>query len=300
MKLAQFEDEKGKLIGFWFRDRWIDFSAAMKVYSEVVEREESVTIPTIDEVFHEDRFDLDRFKKVSDFISKHKLAGYLKINGGAVLKAPVSRPGKIIALGRNYVLHAKESELPVPKEPIIFEKANSSVTGPYDTVQISREYGRIDHEAELAVVIGKRAKKVNKREAFRYVAGYTIIQDITARDIQNADLAENNPWFRSKSFDTFTPMGPWLVLTDEIKPPVNLTIECRVNGKLRQKANTRDLVFNIPAIIEFISRHITLEPGDVISTGTPNGIGEIKGGETITTYIAGIGEMKNRVRSTTR
>src|SRR5487761_2719920 len=110
MKLAQFEDEKGKLIGFWFRDRWIDFSAAMKVYSEVVEREESVTIPTIDEVFHEDRFDLDRFKKVSDFISKHKLAGYLKINGGAVLKAPVSRPGKIIALGRNYVLHAKESE----------------------------------------------------------------------------------------------------------------------------------------------------------------------------------------------
>ncbi len=300
MRLAQFEDERGKLIGLWLGGRWVNFSAAMRIYSMVVERKEIVAIPTMDQMFQEGNFDLDSFRRVSNFVDKHKLAGHLNVSDKAVVKAPLSRPGKIIALGRNYVLHAKEARLPVPKEPIIFEKASSSVTGPYDTVQIPREYGRIDHEAELAVVIGRRASKVGKREAFGYVAGYTIVQDITARDLQNADLAENNPWFRSKSFDTFTPMGPWLVLTDEIKPPINLKIECMVNGKVRQKANTRDLVFNIPTVIEFITRHITLEPGDVISTGTPEGIGEIRGGDTITTRIAGLGEMKNSVRFTAR
>jgi 5-oxopent-3-ene-1,2,5-tricarboxylate decarboxylase/2-hydroxyhepta-2,4-diene-1,7-dioate isomerase len=300
MRLAQLEDKSGFVIGLWHKDRWLNFSLGMKIYGEVAEMRDRTQVETIQQLLSEGKFELPSLKEIESFIQVHNLSNLLALGKDAILKAPILHPPKIIALGRNYVLHAKEARLPVPKEPIIFEKASSSVTGPYDTVQIPREYGRIDHEAELAVVIGRRASKVSKREAFSYVAGYTIVQDITARDLQNADLAENNPWFRSKSFDTFTPMGPWLVLTDEIKPPINLKIECRVNGKVRQKANTRDLVFNIPTMIEFITRHITLEPGDVISTGTPEGIGAIKGGDTITTRVAGIGEMKNRVKYTTR
>jgi 2-keto-4-pentenoate hydratase/2-oxohepta-3-ene-1,7-dioic acid hydratase in catechol pathway len=300
MRLAQLEDKSGFVIGHWMGNRWLNFSLGMKIYGEVVEGCDRPRIETIQELLSEGKFELARLKEIESFIQAHNLSNLLALGKDATLKAPILHPPKIVALGRNYVLHAKEARLPVPKEPIIFQKASSSVTGPYDPVQIPREYGRIDHEAELAVVIGRRASKVSKKEAFRYVAGYTIVQDITARDLQNSDLAENNPWFRSKSFDTFTPMGPSLVLTDEIKPPINLAIECRVNGKLRQKANTRDLVFNIPTVMEFITKHITLEPGDVISTGTPEGIGEIKGGDTVTTRIAGIGEMKNRVRFTTR
>ncbi len=300
MKLAQLEDGGNKLIGLWLGGCWINLSAAMKIYSEAVERRDRPGVLTIDQLLQERKFDIALLKGVSDFVSAHKLAGYFAVSRSAAVKSPVSRPGKIVALGRNYVLHAKEASLPVPKEPIIFVKAGSSITGPFDPVVIPGEYGRVDHEAELGVVIGKQATRVRKRDAFRYVAGYTIVQDISARDLQNADLAENNPWFRSKSFDTFTPMGPCLVLTDEIKPPVNLMIECRVNGRVRQKANTREMVFDIPTVIEFITKHITLEPGDVISTGTPEGIGEIKPGDTITTRIAKIGEMKNKVRPISR
>ncbi len=300
MKLVQLEDGGNKLIGLWLGGGWINFSAAMKVYSEIVEHEESPAIPAIDQLLSDGKLDIGRFKKVCDFLSAHKLGGYFAVSRNATVKPPVCRPGKIVALGRNYVLHAKEASLPVPREPIIFVKASSSVTGPFDSIVIPDEYGRIDHEAELGVVIGRQASRVKKRDAFRYVAGYTIVQDISARDLQNAGLAESTPWFRSRSFAPFTPMGPCLVLTDEIKPPINLTIECRVNGRVRQKANTREMVFDIPTVIEFITKHITLEPGDVISMGTPEGIGEIKPGDTITTRIAKIGEMKNKVRSISR
>ncbi len=296
MRLAQFEDETGYFIGVWLKARWVNFTTGMKVYSEVVERTESVPVTTIQQLLSEQKFDILRFKKVATFMLVHSLIHYLEVGKESTLKAPILKPPKVIALGRNYVLHAKESKMPVPDEPIIFAKAGSCVIGPTDTVRIPREYGRMDHEAELAVIISKRARRVKKKEAFQYIAGYTIAQDITARDLQNADLALKNPWFRSKSFDTFMPMGPWMVLRDEITPPVNLTIECRVNGRPRQKANTKEMVFNIQTIIEFITRHITLEPGDVISTGTPEGIGEITSGDVITTRIEKIGEMKNRVR----
>lgn len=300
MRLAQFEDETGYFVGVWLKGRWVNFSVGMKVYAEVADREDQPFVGTILQLLSEDKFDIMRFKKVATFMLVHNLFHYLEVGREATLKAPIMKPPKVIALGRNYVLHAKEAKLPVPKEPIIFAKPGSCVIGPKDTVRIPREYGRMDHEAELAVVISSQARRVKKREAFQYIAGYTIAQDITARDLQNSDLALNNPWFRSKGFDTFMPLGPWLVLRDEITPPINLAIECKVNGRPRQKANTREMVFNIPTIMEFITKHITLEPGDVISTGTPEGIGEITPGDTITTRIDKIGEMKNKVRYATR
>ncbi len=300
MRLAQFQNKSGFAIGLWQKNRWLNFSLGMKIYGELVEGHDERPVGTIQQLLCEAKFDLQRWKKVESFIQMHSLSQRLGIAKDAVLRAPVLRPPKIIALGRNYVLHAKEANLSVPEEPIIFAKAGSCVVGPTDVITIPREYGRIDHEAELALVIGRTATRVKRSEAFGYVAGYTVAQDITARDLQNADLAMTNPWFRSKSFDTFMPMGPWLVLRDEIRPPVHLKLECRVNGHIRQKASTRDMVFDIPTVIEFITRHITLEPGDVISTGTPEGISEIKGGDEIVTRIEKVGEMRNRVRFESR
>jgi 2-keto-4-pentenoate hydratase/2-oxohepta-3-ene-1,7-dioic acid hydratase in catechol pathway len=206
------------------------------------------------------------------------------------------RPRKIVALGLNYVLHVKEGSFDLPKEPILFVKVGSSVVGPGEAVRIPRNLGRMDHEVELAVVIGKRATEVAKKDAYDYVAGYTIINDVSARSLQTKDLEKRHPWFRTKSFDTFTPMGPWMVTADEIRPPVRLNLECRVNGSLRQKANTRDLLFDIPSVIAFITRYITLDPGDVISTGTPAGIGPIRGGDSMTCTIQKIGKLTNPVR----
>jgi 2-keto-4-pentenoate hydratase/2-oxohepta-3-ene-1,7-dioic acid hydratase in catechol pathway len=197
----------------------------------------------------------------------------------------------------NYALHAKEGKLAIPKEPILFAKAGSSVIGPGEPVLLPRGMGRMDHEVELAVVIGRRATHVRKKDALGYVAGYTIANDVTARDLQSKDIGKKLPWFRSKSFDTFTPLGPWIVTADEIGSPVHLSLECRVNAKLRQRANTRDLLFDIPTLIEFISRNITLEPGDIISTGTPQGIGPIKDGDTVICRVDKIGELSNPVRN---
>jgi 2-keto-4-pentenoate hydratase/2-oxohepta-3-ene-1,7-dioic acid hydratase in catechol pathway len=171
------------------------------------------------------------------------------------------------------------------------------VVGPGEPILIPTDVGRIDHEVELAVVIGRKAAAVKKKEAWSVIAGFTIINDVTARDVQSNDIANKHPWFRSKSFDTFTPLGPWIVTADEFKQPLRLNLECRVNGKVRQKANTKDLVFNIPTLIEFISKNITLEPGDIISTGTPEGIGPIASGDTVTCRVEKIGELKNTVKT---
>ena len=149
---------------------------------------------------------------------------------------------------------------------------------------------------ELAVVIGRTAKGIRPDEALSYVAGYTVLNDVTAREMQAADLAKQEPWFRSKSFDTFGPMGPWMVTADEIKDPGRLQIECRVNGKLRQRSSTKHLVFPVPRVLAYISQRITLEPGDVVSTGTPEGIGPILPGDEVVCRIEKIGELRNPVR----
>jgi 5-oxopent-3-ene-1,2,5-tricarboxylate decarboxylase / 2-hydroxyhepta-2,4-diene-1,7-dioate isomerase len=297
MKVAQFEDDFGYFVGVKQKGKWINYTKASAVY-HLLERDIAV-IPrtTIDGMIERGVFDPAEMAKVMQFIVGHQLQEQVLIPEDARPCAPLRRPGKIVALGLNYLLHAKEGSFAVPQEPVLFMKASSSIIGPGETVRIPRGAGRMDHEVELAVVIGRTATGVKKKDAYKYVAGYTICNDVTARAMQTKDMNNRHPWFRTKSFDSFTPLGPWIVTADEIVPPVHLDLECRVNGVLRQNSNTRNLIFDIPAIIEAVSRYITLEPGDLISTGTPHGIGPIKHGDIMVCRIQGIGELVNPVRN---
>ena len=296
MKVAQFEDTQGYCIGIFDKGRWINLSDAEAAYTAITQKVVVEPTTTILQLLEDGRFDPAEFRVVLEFLEKHKLEKQYLISKDAVLKAPILRPPKIVALGLNYALHAKEGNAAVPKEPIIFMKAGSSVIGPGDTILLPKGLGRMDHEIELAVIIGGRATAAKKKDALSYVAGYTILNDVTARDLQTSDLEKKHPWFRSKSYDTFTPLGPWIVTADEIRGPIELGLECRVNGTVRQKSNTKNMVFDVPTQIEFISKFITLEPGDIISTGTPHGIGPIKHGDEVVCRIKNIGDLKNPVR----
>jgi len=296
MKLAQFETASGYCIGIEHNGEWLNYTKADAFFSLAGGPAGVETMTTIAGMLETEGLDLRLLRAVLKFVDGTGLKKSLLVPRGAILHAPLMRPRKIVALGLNYVLHAKEGSFDVPTEPVLFVKVGSSVIGPGEVIRIPRNLGRMDHEVELAVVIGKRATEVSRRAAFQYVAGYTIVNDVSARSLQTRDLEKRHPWFRTKSFDTFTPMGPWIVTADEIRPPVRLNLECRVNGKLRQKANSRDLVFDIPTVIEFITRYITLDPGDVVSTGTPEGIGPIRHGDTVTCSIQKIGKLTNPVR----
>lgn len=296
MKVAQFEDSQGYCIGLSANGGWINYSDAEAAYTAITQRVVVEPTTTILKLLEDGRFDPAEFKAVLKFLKQHKLQAHYAISKDAVLKAPILRPPKIVALGLNYALHAKEGNAAVPAEPIIFMKAGSSVVGPNDTILLPGGLGRMDHEVELAVIIGKRTTAVKKKEAMNVVAGFSVLNDVTARELQTKDLEQKHPWFRSKSFDTFTPIGPWIVTTDEIATPIRLNLECRVNGKVRQKSNTGSMVFDVPTQIEFISKFITLEPGDILSTGTPHGIGSIKDGDEVLCRIENIGELKNPVR----
>jgi len=214
------------------------------------------------------------------------------------LNLPLGRPGKVIAVGLNYIDHAREANVPVPTSPVLFTKWTTSLIAPESAIVIPKGITQVDWEAELAVVIGKRASRVSKADAFDYVAGYTCMNDVTDREAQSKD----GQWVRSKSYDTFGPIGPRVVSHAEIGDPHNLKIEARLNGKTMQTSNTSNLIFGIDYLIEYISRTITLEPGDVITTGTPHGVGTfynppifMKPGDVIEIEIEKIGILKNHV-----
>jgi 2-keto-4-pentenoate hydratase/2-oxohepta-3-ene-1,7-dioic acid hydratase in catechol pathway len=220
----------------------------------------------------------------------------LIITSDFIYGIPVPRPSKIICLGRNYKAHARELKHTLPKEPLIFSKAPSSLIAHNEKIIIpSWLEGRVDHEAELALVIGKTGKDIPEEDAFNYLAGYTIINDVTARDMQKKDLQNSNPWFRSKSLDTFSPLGPFIIPADEMKNPHNLKIKLKINHKIKQNASTADMLFKIPEIISYISKYMTLQSGDIIATGTPEGVSEIKDGDTIEITISSMGTLQNTV-----
>jgi 2-keto-4-pentenoate hydratase/2-oxohepta-3-ene-1,7-dioic acid hydratase in catechol pathway len=185
------------------------------------------------------------------------------------LLAPVPRPGKLMCIGLNYSDHAAEIEMKKPERPILFAKFATCVVGPGEPVVLPSISNEVDWEAELGVVIGKTAKGVSEEDALEYVAGYTVFNDVSARDVQLGD----GQWVRGKSFDTFGPMGPALVTPDEVPDPHSLRISLRLNGAVMQDSTTGNLIFNVPELISFLSQVITLEPGDLIATGTPSGVG---------------------------
>lgn len=297
MNVAQFEGEDGLLVGIELDGTWINYSKASGIYYALVHDLIIEPRPTIQGLLEQEQFDAREMRTVASFVRTNRLQRFMALPRGALLRAPLMRPRKIVALGLNYGLHVKEGSLSKPTEPVLFMKAGSSVLDPGAPIRLPRGLGRMDHEVELAVVIGRSASGVKRKDAFAYVAGYTICNDVTARALQTADINRRYPWFRTKSFDTFTPLGPWIVTADAIRRPDRLAIECRVNGKLRQRSNTRNMLFDIPSIIAYVSTYITLEAGDVISTGTPEGIGRIQHGDTVVCRIEGIGELKNPVRN---
>ncbi len=239
-------------------------------------------------------FEADFLREVRQFAVDHGLTEELTVQGARLL-APVPRPPRIIALGLNYPAHAAETGKQAPREPIFFAKASTAVVGPEEPVVCPKGVGRVDHEVELAVIIGRAGRNISRRKAREHIAGYTILNDVTAREMQASDMAASRPWFLSKSFDTFAPMGPCITLPDEIEEPPELELSLRVNGETKQKSNTRDLIFSIPEIIRRLSRYVTLEPGDVIATGTPSGISPIKPGDVMEAEVEGIGVLRNPV-----
>ncbi len=208
-------------------------------------------------------------------------------------------PTKIICLGRNYEEHAKEMESPIPKEPIFFCKTINCLIKDREPIIYPRilfdneELNRVDHEVELAVIIKERCKNIKAEDFGNYLLGFTIFLDITARIMQKKDRGINLPWYRSKNFDTFGPIGPKIV--EKISNPHNLKIELKVNDEIRQSSNTKNMIFKIPEIIEYLSKYVTLESGDIIATGTPSGVSAIQPGDLLEATIEHIGTLSNKV-----
>ncbi len=243
-------------------------------------------------------FDLDKnifeSEKISDNLPKVR-------RDEITICAPIPRPGKIICIGLNYRNHAIESGMEIPKSPIIFSKFSNCAIGSNEAILLPEGSEQVDYEAELAVVIGRSAKNVTRENAMNYVFGYTNLNDVSARDFQFAD----GQWQRGKSCDTFAPIGEFVATKDEITDPHNLQIQFRLNGETLQNSNTNELIFKIPELIEFLSKSFTLEPGDVIATGTPPGVGFarkppifLKDGDVCEVEIEGLGILSNRVKKT--
>ncbi|TPV42550.1 fumarylacetoacetate hydrolase family protein [Bacillus dicomae] len=219
--------------------------------------------------------------------------------GEVKIEAPVPSPGKIICVGHNYREHILEMKRELPAFPVIFAKFANTVVGPQDDIPFYPISEQLDYEAEFAFVIGKRARNVSEEDALQYVAGYTIVNDITYRDIQRRTIQ----WLQGKTVEGSAPMGPWLITSDELKNPSGLEIVLTVNGEKRQQSNTANLVFSVQYLVSFLSGLMTLEPGDVILTGTPGGVGVarnpqafLKDGDIVRIEVDGVGVLENKVR----
>lgn len=222
-----------------------------------------------------------------------------RISSDIRVGSPVCRPSKIVCVGLNYAKHAEESGMALPKEPVLFFKASSSMSGPFDPVIIPKDSVKTDWEVELAVVIGEPASYVSEEKAMNHVAGYLVHNDVSEREFQ---LERGGQWVKGKSADTFAPVGPYLVTADEVSDPHDLDLWLKVNGETLQSSNTSDLVFGIPKLISYISHYMTLLPGDIISTGTPFGVGlgfepprYLKAGDVMELGIEGLGIARQEV-----
>jgi 2-keto-4-pentenoate hydratase/2-oxohepta-3-ene-1,7-dioic acid hydratase in catechol pathway len=224
-----------------------------------------------------------------DLLGEYEAGDAIPATGHRLL-APIS-PSKIVAVGLNYKDHAAEQNKPLPAQPMIFIKPSTSVIGPDDAIEIADGIGRVDHEAEAGVVIGRRAARVAEDEAHLYIFGITCVNDVTARELQAKDIQ----YTRAKGFDTFAPIGPCIAAGLDYDAPAGLTVEGWVNGTRRQASSTRELIFPIRRLVAFISSAMTLLPGDIISTGTPAGIGPLVPGDRVTVKVGGVGELTNTV-----
>lgn len=276
MKLIRFGKAGIEKPGVCINQEYFDVSGFVKDY---------------DETF----FATDGVANLAAIIDQNKIV-LPKIVSDTRLGAPVARPSKIICIGLNYADHAKETNATPPTEPVIFMKATSAICGPFDDVVIPKNSEKTDWEVELAVIIGKKACYVSESDAMNYVAGYCLHNDISERAFQ---LERGGTWDKGKGCDTFAPLGPWFVTKDEIADVNNLKLWLKVNGKQMQNGTTANLIFNVPFVVAYVSQFMTLLPGDIISTGTPAGVGlgfnppvYLQPGDVMELGIDGLGESK--------
>jgi 2,4-diketo-3-deoxy-L-fuconate hydrolase len=275
MKLVRFGEKGKEKPGLWKDGNIVDLK---KIFPE---------IPDIGEMFFRENWP----EKIADIN-----------DSGQIIKdrigCPIHAPSKIICLGKNYAEHAKEGGFDKPDKPLIFCKTPNALNGPFDPIILPKSSGQIDWEVELVIIIGKEGKRIPKSEAWGYIAGFTIMNDVSGREAQFSD----SQWFRGKSFDGFAPIGPYIVTPDEIGDVNNLRLTAKVDDEIMQDGNTRDMIFDVCTIIEDISEDITLIPGDIISTGTPAGVGifrdppvVLKPGNVVECCIENIGAIVNKV-----
>jgi len=248
--------------------------------------------------YNEQFFAEDGLARLEEFV-KANTGKLTEIPQSERIGAPFARPSKIVCIGLNYMDHAKETNAPIPAEPIIFMKSTTSLIGPYDNVMIPKDSVKTDWEVEFCIVIGKKASYVEENEALDYVAGYVLHNDVSEREYQ---LERGGTWDKGKGCDTFAPMGPFMATKEEIKDINNVRIWLKVNGKTYQDGNTKDLIFSIAHVVSYVSRFMTLLPGDVISTGTPAGVGlgfnppiYLNPGDVIELGADGLGESRQTV-----
>ena len=291
MKLVRYCSENREDYGAFLVDKIVSLS--------ILAKSMDIKLPSDIENFIAS--ESQQIKKLKETIQKTEKTDVRKVSHLATstkILTPIRYPGKIVCLGLNYRDHAAEQNASIPNEPVIFMKPHTAIIGPNDSIVKPSFVQQLDYEAELAIVIGKRAKNVPLSEVHAHIFGYTIMNDVSARDIQFKD----KQWTRGKSFDTFAPIGPYITTADELEDTSNLLIRTWVNGELRQNSSTKNMVFDPPEIVHRLSRVMTLEPCDIIATGTPAGVGFamkpqkfLKDGDSIRIEIEGIGILENRV-----
>ena len=293
MRIANAQHEgESIVIACMNGDGWTDLTHALGVWHAHDSKQAPESVRSIEALLAAGRFDTRLFRTALNYVVA---TGAERQVASPVFRAPLARPGQIIALARNYTAHAAESTLPIPHEPIFFAKSNTSVVGPEEDIILPPNLGRIEPEIELALVIGRRASHVPAASAGEYIAGFTILNDVSAQELQSREIREGYPLFRCKSLPTFTPMGPCLITVDEAGASPELEMILRVNGSARVVTNTSGLTFGVPRLIEFISGYVTLLPGDVITTGCPKAAGGISPGDVLELEIEKIGILRNPV-----
>jgi len=282
MKLIRFGTFNKEKPGVLVNDICYDVSSYIKDYDEAFFREDGLVYLSS--------------------IMNRKGSSLPMVDKGIRIGSPIARPSKIVCVGMNYADHAKEINIPTPPEPVIFMKATSAFSGPYDDILLPLNSVKTDWEVELAVVIGKEASYIKEADAMNYVAGYSILNDLSEREYQ---MERGGTWDKGKGCNTFAPMGPWMVTKNQLKDPHNLRLWLSLNGTIMQDSNTRNLIFNIPYLIAYISHFMTFLPGDVLCTGTPGGVGTgrnpkvfLKEGDMLTLGIDGLGASRQVVKNT--
>ena len=295
MKLFSYTKSGYSSVGIELDNSRIDFNKAVQQYNRKGKHNipQLLNLKEILELGYYKKFFLT---KLVSFVHKNKLEKKCQVEPHITFEVPILNPQKIICLGLNYAEHAKEFGAGKTKLPLIFAKLPSSLQSHSKAVIIpSFEQGRVDHELELAIIIGKKGKNISQDNAEKFIAGYTILNDMTARTQQKKDMQSGKPWIICKSYDTFTPLGPYFTPQDFIIDPNNLELLLTVNGKSKQHSNTSNMILKIPGIIEYVSKYFTLYPGDIIATGTPEGISGVKDGDAMEASIEGIGSLNNKV-----